>query len=86
MSNRAVSPEPAQRHGRALRSHLGANIKLAGAVEAARLTVLAKVEVMRVEKDHERERNERSHPGFAPHVHSHIKLIATRPIGATERQ
>jgi SAM-dependent methyltransferase len=27
---------------------------------------------------HERGRTERSHPGFAPHVHSHIKLIAAR--------
>lgn len=27
---------------------------------------------------HERGRSERSHPGFAPHVHSHIKLIAAR--------
>jgi SAM-dependent methyltransferase len=35
--------------------------------------------------NHERERNERSHPGFAPHVHSHIKLIAALPLGATER-
>jgi hypothetical protein len=26
----------------------------------------------------ERARSEHSHPGFAPHVHSHIKLIATR--------
>jgi SAM-dependent methyltransferase len=36
--------------------------------------------------NHQRERSERSHPGFAPHVHSHIKLIATRLTGATERQ
>lgn len=28
---------------------------------------------------YERGRQEHSHPGFAPHVHSHIKLIATRP-------
>jgi 2-polyprenyl-3-methyl-5-hydroxy-6-metoxy-1,4-benzoquinol methylase len=27
---------------------------------------------------HERGRSERSHPGFAPHVHSYIKLIAAR--------
>jgi SAM-dependent methyltransferase len=27
---------------------------------------------------HERGRSEHSHPGFAPHVHSHIKLIAAR--------
>jgi SAM-dependent methyltransferase len=27
---------------------------------------------------HERDRSERSHPGFAPHVHSHVKLIAAR--------
>jgi SAM-dependent methyltransferase len=30
---------------------------------------------------YERGRRERSHPGFAPHVHSHIKLIATRSTG-----
>jgi hypothetical protein len=29
---------------------------------------------------YERRRPERSHPGFAPHVHSHIKLIAARGI------
>lgn len=28
---------------------------------------------------YERGRQEHSHPGFAPHIHSHIKLIATRP-------
>jgi len=27
---------------------------------------------------HERDRAEHSHPGFAPHAHSHIKLIAAR--------
>lgn len=27
---------------------------------------------------HERDRAEHSHPGFAPHVHSHIKLVAAR--------
>jgi len=27
---------------------------------------------------HERHRSEHSHPGLAPHVHSHIKLIAAR--------
>jgi SAM-dependent methyltransferase len=31
----------------------------------------------------ERGRAEHSHPGFAPHVHSHIKLIAARPDGRT---
>jgi SAM-dependent methyltransferase len=35
---------------------------------------------------HERERREESHPGFAPHVHSHIKLIAARAPGMTEGQ
>jgi hypothetical protein len=27
---------------------------------------------------YERDRAEHSHPGFAPHAHSHIKLIASR--------
>jgi hypothetical protein len=35
---------------------------------------------------HEQQRREHSHPGFAPHVHSHIKLIAARAIGTTEGQ
>jgi SAM-dependent methyltransferase len=30
---------------------------------------------------YERGRRERSHPGFGPHVHSHIKLIAARSTG-----
>jgi len=29
---------------------------------------------------YQRGRREHSHPGFGPHVHSHIKLIATRKI------
>jgi SAM-dependent methyltransferase len=35
---------------------------------------------------HERGRSERSHPSFAPHAHSYIKLIAARIPSATERQ
>jgi SAM-dependent methyltransferase len=35
---------------------------------------------------HDRERSEQSHPGFAPHVHSHIKLIAARTPEMTEGQ
>ena len=31
---------------------------------------------------YQRGRLEHSHPGFAPHVHSHIKLITTRRTGA----
>jgi hypothetical protein len=31
----------------------------------------------------ERGRTEHSHPGFGPHVHSHIKLVATRQIERT---
>jgi SAM-dependent methyltransferase len=31
---------------------------------------------------YERDRTERSHPGFAAHAHSHIKLITTRPHDA----
>ena len=27
---------------------------------------------------HDRDRPDRSHPGFVPHAHSHIKLIAQR--------
>jgi SAM-dependent methyltransferase len=34
---------------------------------------------------YERDRNERSHPGFAPHAHSHVKLIAAR-LARTEGQ
>jgi SAM-dependent methyltransferase len=34
---------------------------------------------------YQRGRREHSHPGFAPHVHSHIKLIATRSAGAVDR-
>lgn len=35
---------------------------------------------------HERQRDERSHPGFAPHIHSYIKLIAARvPRKTAER-
>jgi SAM-dependent methyltransferase len=34
---------------------------------------------------HERRRSEHSHPGFAPHVHSHIKLIAARFPGLAEQ-
>jgi SAM-dependent methyltransferase len=30
---------------------------------------------------HERGRAEHSHPGFAPHVHSHVKLVAARHSG-----
>lgn len=33
---------------------------------------------------HERDRVERSHPGFAPHAHSHIKLVAVRNAAETE--
>jgi hypothetical protein len=29
-------------------------------------------------RSYEPDRAERSHPGFAPHAHSHIKLIAKR--------
>jgi SAM-dependent methyltransferase len=35
---------------------------------------------------YERQRSEHSHPGFAPHVHSHIKLIAARAPGTREGQ
>ena len=35
---------------------------------------------------YQRGRCEHSHPGFAPHVHSHIKLIATRRTGAVGDQ
>jgi hypothetical protein len=35
---------------------------------------------------HERGRSERSHPGFAPHVHSYIKLIAARGDRRARRQ
>jgi hypothetical protein len=31
----------------------------------------------------ERDRAEHSHPGFAPHAHSHIKLVAARPPDRT---
>lgn len=31
---------------------------------------------------YQRGKHEHSHPGFAPHAHSHIKLIATRSTGA----
>ena len=30
---------------------------------------------------HERDRAEHSHPGFTPHVHSHVKLVAARLSG-----
>jgi hypothetical protein len=30
---------------------------------------------------YQRGRRDHSHPGFAPHVHSHIKLITTRRTG-----
>jgi hypothetical protein len=33
---------------------------------------------------HERSRAEHSHPGFAPHVHSHVKLVAARIPAETE--
>ncbi len=33
---------------------------------------------------HERNRAEHSHPGFAPHAHSHVKLIAARTLAQTE--
>lgn len=36
--------------------------------------------------DHERKRREHSHPGFAPHVHSYIKLIAARVPGQAKRK
>jgi SAM-dependent methyltransferase len=36
-------------------------------------------------RSYERDRTERSHPGFAPHVHSHVKLIAAR-LARTEGQ
>lgn len=35
-------------------------------------------------RTHERARAEHSHPGFAPHVHSHIKLVASRNRTETE--
>lgn len=35
---------------------------------------------------YQRGRREHSHPGFAPHVHSHIKLIATRKTCAAGDQ
>jgi SAM-dependent methyltransferase len=35
---------------------------------------------------YQRGRRGHSHPGFAPHVHSHIKLIATRRTGAAGDQ
>jgi len=31
----------------------------------------------------ERGRTEHSHPGFAPHVHGHIKLATARPADRT---
>ena len=34
---------------------------------------------------HERDRPDRSHPGFMPHAHSHIKLIAQRVPAETKR-